>query len=175
VNSQRTYNELKAQFGDPPSGPLNIEDYEVPPEDGSHPERLGIRPGLFLGWRYIARLGHYYGPSPDNPQGQPIQDYWTGKTCYYDLYAAFAHWNELLNFYWMLENQSFLQAYNNATIDAASAGSYPPWDVLEPVHKKWNNSTHVWDYTTFHPDTCLDIAGYGGMHFNERNHGSDTW
>jgi len=57
-----TFDEIKATqpTGPPYDGPMKLEDYQA--RDSTHPDRLGIRPGLFLGWRYLAIAGHILNP-----------------------------------------------------------------------------------------------------------------
>lgn len=47
------------------------------------------------------------------------------------------------------------------------AYSWPPWNSTRPV--TWKNGVPI----LFHPDTALLFSGYGKLHFNEYNHGSD--
>jgi hypothetical protein len=158
-----TFVEIKAASSDPssPTGPFRPSDYESP--DEQHPNRLGIRPGLFLGYKYSFWAGHNYYPNE-------VQDYWTGKWCYYDKYAAYAHWESLLVYYWRDLNYPFLNAFAYATDDAAVPGySWPPWDILSPVAKVDNVDV------LFFPDTCVLIYGCGEMHFNDYNYFEDQW
>jgi len=166
VNTGKTHDELVAANppapGSPLTGPLQQDDYKAP--HAQHPGRLGIRPGLFLGWRSTILAGHNFAPAQ-------VQDYWTGEWCYYDKYAAYAHWEQQLMYWWRDLGRDFLTAYNNAIADAAIPNhSWPPWDIVEPVAHTADGSP-----VTFHPDWSLVIFGYGGMHFNEFNHAGDAW
>jgi hypothetical protein len=156
ISCAQTYNELKAST--PPGrevpGPLAITYYRNYP----------IRPSLLLGWRYRIYFGHGIDPTTDPT---------TGKLCSHDAYAAYAHCHQDLMLRWRDRDFQFPRAYEFATSDAASDGSYPPWDIVLDGQEVGKDLSGNLVY--FRPDSCLVFAGYGEMNFNEFNRAGDAW
>jgi len=157
LGSGRTIEELRqANPNDPLTGPVLFEQYGAPNEQ--FPGRLGIRPGVFLGWRYDTHPGRPF------VEGEPYYGIYDG---YLD--PAIAHWEQMVVYYW-LNGRTMLGALERASQDAVDPGAWPPWEMNFPVVTKSDGSTVL-----FFPNTCLNIFGCGELGFNQLNHAGDSW
>lgn len=158
VNKPMTLLQIMNKYPNQPlQGPLFLADYE------GGTVNCPIRPSAFMGWHYHTYCGH-------SKFAQQKRDPVTKQLCWWDKYAAMAHWEMRLLTRWMYGGETLLSAAAGAVTDAAEEGSVPPWDIAPYVGKDENGQA-----VYFHVETCLEFCGYGELRFNDYNRPGDAW
>jgi hypothetical protein len=144
-------------------GPVDRSAYGAP--DYDHPNLLGRRPGVYLGWNVDVPISSFEGPWP--------YDYNSHRYLPQTRSAALAHWHEQLLYHWRDEGsgRKLLDSIDYAISEAAQGGCYPQWD-LEDVQVGVDRNRNPIYFTI---QNCLVLAGDGTLKFNELNHAADTW